>query len=192
MSDLLREIPPDLLPASWLGDNAAPLEVDLGCHKGLFLVEMAGQFPQRNFLGIELQTERVEGARRKIRARALTNAAVIKAEGLAALSALPDASVTFVHVLFPDPWPKRRHNCRRLVQAAFLEVACRILKPEGFLRLVTDDEDYALAMKEVVAKCSLLTASEPNDREYPATEFQKKFLTDQRPIHSLLLTRSGS
>lgn len=189
MSDHSLPIPTNFLPASWLEDGAAPLEVDVGCHKGLFLVEMAGRFPERNFLGIELQAERVERTQKKIRRRALANAAVVQAEGLAALDALPDACVSFVHVLFPDPWPKRRHQCRRLVQAPFLEVVCRVLKPTGFLRLVTDDEDYAAAMKESVAECPRLIAFESADREYPATEFQKKFLIDQRSIHSFLLKR---
>lgn len=192
MPDSLLKIPSDQLPAGWLDSEAAPLEIDVGCHKGLFLVEMAGRFPERNFFGVECQKERVEKTRQKIRARGLTNAAVVQAEGETALKALPDICVDFIHVLFPDPWPKRRHQVRRLIQGRFLAVVCRVLRPAGFLRLVTDDGEYAQAMEDAVMKCSGLIREVSEDREYPATEFQKKFLLDQRPIYSLLLRRIGS
>ncbi len=184
------EAPPELLPSSWTGPAAAPLEFDVGCHKGLFLVEMARLHPGRNFLGIERQAERVGKTQRKIRSLGLCNAAVVRAEGLEALKNVPPACVDAVHVLFPDPWPKRRHNSRRLVQAAFLERCRSILKPGGLLRLVTDDENYAAAMRDAASGYAEFTPLPADDREYPPTEFQKKFLADGRPFYSLLLLRS--
>ncbi len=185
------EAPPDLLPPGWTGSGAAPLELDVGCHKGLFLVEMARLHPGRNFLGIERQAERVEKTRRKIRALGLSNAAVVRAEGLEVLKNASPARADCIHVLFPDPWPKRRHSPRRLVQPAFLDRCQEILKPGGLLRLVTDDENYAAAMRDAAAGCAAFTRLPGDDREYPPTEFQKKFFADGRPFYSLLLRRAS-
>lgn len=187
-----REPQPDLLPSNWTAPGAPPLEFDVGCHKGLFLVEMAKRHPERNFLGIERQGERVEKTLKKIRSQGLSNAWVVQAEGLEALQSVPRDSVDCIHVLFPDPWPKRRHHCRRLVQAIFLEKCLEILKPGGLLRLVTDDENYAGAMAEAAAGYAALVPEGGEDREYPLTEFQKKFLEDGRPFHSLFLRRTRS
>lgn len=183
------EAPPDLLPPGWTGPGAPPLEFDVGCHKGLFLVDMARLNLARNFLGIERQAERVEKTQRKIRSLGLPNAAVVRAEGLEALKNVAPACVDNIHVLFPDPWPKRRHSSRRLVQAAFLDRCLEILKPGGLLRLVTDDENYAAAMRDVAGGYAAFTRLSEDDREYPLTEFQKKFLAAGRPFYSLLLRR---
>jgi len=191
-SPLSSEPLPEVLPAEWVGPDAHPLEIDVGCHKGLFLVEMASLHPGRNFLGIERQAERVAKTQKKIVSAGLTNASVICAEGLESLKNVPAACVDHVHVLFPDPWPKRRHYSRRLVQAAFLDCCHVILKPAGLLRLVTDDESYASAMKAVAAADPRFVAEVQEDREYPLTEFQRKFLADGRPFYTLLLRRAGS
>jgi tRNA (guanine-N7-)-methyltransferase len=175
-----------------VGLDAPPLEIDVGCHKGLFLVEMASRHPGRNFLGIERQVERVARAKKKIASLALANASVICAEGLESLKNVPPACVDHIHVLFPDPWPKRRHYSRRLVQAAFLDCCHTILKPGGLLRLVTDDESYASAMQAVAAGDTRFAPLGGDDREYPLTEFQKKFLADGRPFYTLVLRRGVS
>lgn len=186
------EAPPDLLPAGWTGPGAPALEFDVGCHKGLFLVEMARLHPERNFFGIERQAERVEKTQKKIRALGLSNAAVVCAEGLEALKSAVPACVDNIHVLFPDPWPKRRHSSRRLVQSVFLDRCLEILKPGGLLRLVTDDENYAMAMRKAAREYAEFTPAPGEDREYPLTEFQKKFLAAGRPFHTLLLRRAAS
>lgn len=179
--------PPQTLPEGW---DRAPLEIDVGCHKGLFLVAMAELLPDRNFLGIELQTERVEKTRRKIKNHGVPNAEVWQGEGLECLKGLPDGCADYIHVLFPDPWPKRRHHTRRLVQTQFLQHCARLLKPGAILRLVTDHEQYAESMREVVAGAEPFTlVGTTEDREYPLTEFQKKFLTDGRPVYRLILRR---
>jgi tRNA (guanine-N7-)-methyltransferase len=150
---------------------------------------MARRYPGRNFLGIERQAERVAKTGKKIAALQLTNAAVVCAEGLEALRGLPEACADHIHVLFPDPWPKRRHHSRRLVQKGFLDRCHEILNPGGLLRLVTDDESYAQAMRGVAAEDARFSRLSQDDREYPLTEFQKKFLADGRPFFSLLLRR---
>jgi tRNA (guanine-N7-)-methyltransferase len=151
---------------------------------------MARQHPERNFLGIERQAERVAKTGKKIAALQLSNASVVCAEGLETLRGLPADCAGHIHVLFPDPWPKRRHHSRRLVQAAFLDRCHEILKPDGLLRLVTDDANYAAAMRAVAAEDVRFRRQDQEDREYPLTEFQKKFLAEGRPFFTLLLRRA--
>ncbi len=183
------ETPLNPLPSGWHGAGAPPLEIDVGCHKGLFLVEMAGLYPAHNFLGLEFQSERVQRSQKKIHTLGLANAAVVQAEGLEALRGLPDYCTDVIHVLFPDPWPKRRHYIRRLVQEPFFVTALRVLKPGGLLRLVTDDADYAAAMAATAPDFPALAPFDSDHRIYPLTEFQKKFLTDGRPVHRLILKK---
>jgi tRNA (guanine-N7-)-methyltransferase len=185
----LAEAPPDLFPGSWQGAGSRPLELDVGCHRGRFLVEMAQQYPLSDFLGVERQRKRVEKAQKKISQLGLRNAAVLHGDGLQVLSRLPDGCVDYIHVLFPDPWPKRRHKTRRLVRTPFLQEISRILKPAGVLRLLTDDPDYLRAMEIHAADLSEFQPAEENGRDYPATEFQIKFLADSRPVYRLLFRR---
>ena len=102
--------------------RCAPIEVDLGCGDGSFLVALAKQNPQRNFLGLERLLGRVRSACRKIACGNLGNARVLRIESSYAVEyLLPPNSVSVFYLLFPDPWPKRRHQRRRLVTEEFLE-----------------------------------------------------------------------
>jgi tRNA (guanine-N7-)-methyltransferase len=183
------EAPPDLLPFGWQGDGCPPLEIDVGCHKGRFLVEMARRFPFANFLGIERQRERVFKAREKIAREGLNNAEVFHGDAHEVLNSLPDTCADYVHVLFPDPWPKRRHKNRRIVGPAFLVEVSRLLKAGGKLRLVTDDPDYARAMESHTTSISRYRRIESEACDYPPTEFQLKFVAVSRPIFRLLFER---
>jgi len=148
---------------------------------------MAETFPSRNFLGIERQSARVERCNARIRRRGLPNALAIRGEGHAAWSGLlPDASVAILNVSFPDPWPKRRHARRRLVNSTFLAAAARVLRPEGTLRLMTDDADYFSAMKILSAE-GWQEAAWNDGVERPATTFEKTFLKLGKPAFRLAL-----
>ncbi len=150
---------------------------------------MARRFPSANFLGVERQRERVLKAKRKITLEGLNNAEVFHGDACEVLRSLPDACADCVHVLFPDPWPKRRHKNRRMVDHKFLVEVSRLLKAEGTLRLVTDDPNYARAMKLHATSISRYRRIESEARDYPPTEFQLKFLTVSRPIFRLVLQR---
>lgn len=179
---------PVLLP-EWL-THPGSIEIDLGCHKGTFLVAMAQAEPHVRFLGIERQSSRVEKCLTKIARLGLSNAWAIRAEGLGDLR-LP--GLRAIHVSFPDPWPKRRHWDRRLVNAKFLEEAWEALEPGGVLRLMTDDEPYFLAMREAVEKFGgFLETTWDDGRDYPKTEFQKRFEADSKPIYRAALARCDS
>src|SRR5262245_31744930 len=181
--------PPDLLPSGWQGEDSPPLEIDVGCHKGRFLVEMAQRCPTSNFLGVERQRERVEKAKKKIALHGLGNAEILQGDGLEIIQRLPDACADFVHVLFPDPWPKRRHRTRRMVGGIFLNEVLRVLKIHGLVRLVTDDLEYARAIEFCAGRVPAYQRAANDCREYPPSEFQIKFLTDSRPVYQLTFAR---
>jgi tRNA (guanine-N7-)-methyltransferase len=150
---------------------------------------MARRFPWANFLGVERQRERVLKAKKKITLEGLSNVEVFHGDARELLSWLPGACADCVHVLFPDPWPKRRHKHRRLVDHDFLVEVSRLLKAGGRLRLVTDDADYARAMEWHATSISLYREIESEPRDYPPTEFQLKFVTASRPAFALLFER---
>jgi tRNA (guanine-N7-)-methyltransferase len=150
---------------------------------------MARRYPLANFLGVERQRKRVDKARKKISRLRLANAVVIHGDGLETLAQLPELCADHVHILFPDPWPKRRHKQRRMVRTEFLRETARILKPQGMLRLLTDDQDYARAIEIEAADLAEFQPAVDEGRAYPPTEFQIKFLADSRSFYGLLLKR---
>jgi tRNA (guanine-N7-)-methyltransferase len=178
-----------VFPDTWNESNA-PIEVDMGSHKGTFLVAMAKMYPHHRFLGVERQASRVERCQKKIERAGLLNAFTVQAEGLAVLRDL-GLKAAVIHVSFPDPWPKRRHWTKRLVNDRFLRDAWNCLEPQGVLRLMTDDAAYFNAMEIAATACDGFVAVEWDDgREYPPTEFQMKF--EFLPVHRLALRRCDS
>ena len=123
--------------------RAGSLEVDIGCGDGAFLVARAEQFPERNFLGLEKLAGRVRRGCKKASRLGLTNVRFLRIESAYAIQyLLPPASVDIVHLLFPDPWPKKKHRRRRIVTADFLALVQRVLVPNGRFRIATDQEHY--------------------------------------------------
>src|SRR5437868_3340981 len=120
-----------------------PVEVDLGCGDGSFLAAMAAKNPAHDFLGIERLAGRVSSAGRKIERADLTNARVTRFEiSYVVDHLLPPGSISAFYLLFPDPWPKRRHAGRRLVNEKFLVSIHRALVTGGTVRIATDETEY--------------------------------------------------
>src|SRR5215216_5816891 len=141
MIELLCELHVARLDLVQLFGRSAPLHVDLGCGDGSFLCEMAQQFPERNFLGVERLTKRVEKVRCK--AEQIENVRVLRADTLFAVRCLlPQSSIETFYLLFPDPWPKRRHQFRRIFTLGFLDATAAALEKHGVLRVATDELDY--------------------------------------------------
>ncbi|MGB1875180.1 MAG: tRNA (guanosine(46)-N7)-methyltransferase TrmB [Akkermansiaceae bacterium] len=123
--------------------NDHPLEIDLGCGDGTFLIEMAKHYPERNFLGVERLLGRVRGVCRRIHELGLSNAKVLRLESQYTLEyLLAPHSVSRLHLLCPDPWPKARHHKRRLVQQEFLAILHKTLQPGGEFLFKTDHPEY--------------------------------------------------
>jgi tRNA (guanine-N7-)-methyltransferase len=122
--------------------------MDLGCGDGSFLVALAKRHPEMNFLGIERMAGRVAKACRK--AARIDNVRVLHLESSYAVGyLLPENSVDVFYLLFPDPWPKRRHQRRRVMTLEFLQSIHRALVSGGMLRLATDQADYFKQMQHL-------------------------------------------
>jgi tRNA (guanine-N7-)-methyltransferase len=166
--------------------NDYPLEIDLGCGDGSFLIEMAQHYPERNFLGIERLLGRVRGVCKRIQELGLTNVMVLRLESQYALEyLLAPASVSRLHLLCPDPWPKARHHKRRLVQQEFLRIIQKALNPGGEFLFKTDHPQYfewvidqIAEFNEVNPQKPLTKTSWPDEKDkgsffYPKTDFQR-------------------
>lgn len=174
-----------------------PVHVEVGSGKGTFLLNQARTQPNDNFLGIEWAGRYYRYAVDRIGRWGLTNVRIIRtdAAGFLAVS-VPDGSVDCFHVYFPDPWPKKRHHKRRFICPANLEHLIRCLKTAGQLRIATDHADYFEQIKKVIAAES--DRLEPIDfirpagaevGEWAGTNFERKYIKDQRPIHTLAVRK---
>lgn len=167
-------------PAALFG-RAAPLVLDLGCGNGVFLAALAAREPGSNFLGIEKKEYRVRQARR--RAGQLPNARVLHGEALEVLRDLPPGSVHAAYLLFSDPWPKRRHAVRRMVQPDFAEVLAARLEEGGALFFASDHADYERAARGLFHRdVRWRTGDWLCPPDWPATEFEQRFAAAGRPV----------
>lgn len=169
-----------------------PLEVDLGCGDGSFLMEMARHHPERDFLGVERLLGRVRKVCRKVSRRGLENARVLRLESRYVVEwLLPEASVSRLHVMCPDPWPKVRHHRRRLVQREFLDAVRRVLLPGGEFLFMTDHEEYfqwALDQVESHGRFERLVWEE-NSFFHPKTDFQIQWENEGKSMWRLRCRR---
>jgi tRNA (guanine-N7-)-methyltransferase len=187
----------ELIPADYFAPldlaqvfpRPAPLEVDIGCGDGAFLVALAERFPERNFLGLEKLAGRVRRACKKASRLALPNVRVLRIESAYAIQyLLLPASVDVVHLLFPDPWPKKKHRRRRIMSADFLALVHRLLVPDGHFRVATDQKEYFAAMRELILATAFVEMT-PMAETFPLTTFERHFLAEGAPIYRLELRK---
>ena len=176
------------LEVSAIFGRQASLHVDLGCGDGSFLCQLAAQNPNRNFLGIEKLASRVAKTCRK--SAHLENVRVLNVESAYAVRyLLPEASVQTFYLLFPDPWPKRRHHRRRIVTIDFLDSIHRALEPGGTLRIATDQPDYFEQISGVARKDSRFLIIDAEYLDLPTTKFERRFSDAGAPIYRLVLRK---
>jgi len=186
--ELAPELSIERLDVGELFGRNAPLHVDLGCGDGWFLCELAKQFPEKNFVGIERLSKRVEKARRK--AEKIENVRVLRADTSDAVRYLvPENSVETFYLLFPDPWPKRRHQRRRIFTRDFLDSVAAALEHDGLLRVATDQLDYSQEMKRLSRAHPQFEIVDPGDVALPSTKFEQKFQEQGASIHRLTLRK---
>ncbi len=179
-------------------DAARPLELEIGSGKGTFLAQHAPLHPGTDFVGIEYARKYWRHAADRLRRHAMPNARMLHAEAeFVVRNYVPDASLAQVHIYFPDPWPKARHNKRRLVQAPFLRLLHTKLKPGGRVRLATDHADYFAWMLEhieQVADLFVQQAFEPPDSagegELVGTNFERKYRREGRVFNGVVLVHT--
>ena len=179
------------LDVAQLFPAVSPLELDLGCGDGSFITSLAAEHPERNYFGVERLRGRVAGACRKVAARGLSNVRIIRVDiALAVACLIPAGSVDTCHVMFPDPWPKRRHRVRRTVTAELLRAIHRILIPDGLLRLTTDDSAYFEQMQAAAAAVpEFVPVDDAAGSPLPRSTFELRFVESGIPIHRLVLRK---
>lgn len=171
-----------------LCEAGRPLEIDLGCGDGSFLMDLAGKFPERDFLGVERLLGRVRKVCKKIRRRELANARVLRLDSRYVVEwLLPEATVSRLHLLCPDPWPKVKHHRRRLMQLEFLEAVRRALVPGGEFLFMTDHEEYFQWATEKVRQFGKFEQLEWSEDTffYPKTDFQRLWESEGKTIWRL-------
>jgi tRNA (guanine-N7-)-methyltransferase len=184
--------------------NDYPLEVDLGCGDGSFLIEMAQHYPERNFLGVERLLGRVRGVCKRIQELGLTNVMVLRLESQYTLEYLLEPhSVSRLHLLCPDPWPKARHHKRRLVQQKFLHILSQALMPDGEFLFKTDHPEYYEWVLEEMGEfnqknpnSSFTRLSWPEESKegwffYPKTDFQRLWEAEGKKIWGVRFKREN-
>ncbi len=128
-----------------------PFIIEIGFGMGVATVEIAQNAPERDFLGIEVHPPGVGNILKLIESANLTNLRVIQHDAVQVLRHMvTPQSVDSFHIYFPDPWPKKRHHKRRLIQPALVALLAEKLKPGGLLHLATDWEEYAHWMLDVL------------------------------------------
>ncbi len=171
----------------------APLHIEIGAGKGTFLLSQAKAQPGDNFLGIEWARRYYRYAVDRIGRWGLTNVRIIRADAAAFLAdSVPDDCVDCFHIYFPDPWPKKRHNKRRLICPANVEHLIRCLKSAGQLRIATDHADYFEQIRTVLAarenelkEIDFIRPAGAETGEWAGTNFERKYAKDQRPIYTI-------
>lgn len=138
-----------LEPVQLFGRDA-PVMIEIGFGNGEALLEFAKANPQIDCLGIEVHRPGVGHLLLGVHEAGLKNVRVVCHDAVEVLQRFAAQSISFLHIFFPDPWHKKRHHKRRLIQPSFVALISPLMKGDGLLRLATDWEHYALQMREVL------------------------------------------
>ena len=174
--------------------RAAPKVVEIGFGMGGATADIAQARPDTDYLGVEVHGPGVGSLLKLVEERQLGNVRVIQHDAVEVFThMLAPASLDGVHVFFPDPWHKKRHNKRRLIQPPFVALLASRIKPGGYLHLATDWEDYAIQMLEVLSQEATLEntadgyAPRPDYR--PLTKFEQRGIRLGHGVWDLVFTR---
>jgi len=180
-SDYFKKLPKEEL----FTEIDKPLEIDLGCGDGSFLVAMASKYPEKNFLGVERLLGRVRKVLRKSEKNSLSNLKVLRLELSYTIEwLLPDQCASRIHLLFPDPWPKKKHHKRRLIDDKFCKALVRILNQDGEFLFKTDHEEYFEESMNTLQNFSLLDHIPWNNKNYyPFTDFEEIWTNEGKRIY---------
>lgn len=191
----------DLLPVpletAGLFKRTAPLEIEVGCGKGLFLMAASGESPERNFLGCEVSRKYARFAAARLARDQRQNAIMVHGDAQRLFrDMLPEACAASVHVYFPDPWWKKRHRRRRVLNESFLRDVERVLETEGVFHFWTDVEEYFQNTLELISETTDLTgplevSERPaaHDMDY-RTHFERRMRLHDIEVHRAEFRRS--
>ncbi len=184
------------VPLRWseLYGRRAPVEVEIGAGKGRFLLELAAARPGHDFLAVERARKYHRLCADRAARRGLDNVRLVHttAEDLL-LRLLEPSSVSTMYVLFPDPWPKKRHHKRRLLGPATVDAITRVLEPGARLLVKSDHGDYAEIIRDVLDGAAGLRWLDPQAafEGLPLSGFEHKYRDQGREIFAFALERTG-
>jgi tRNA (guanine-N7-)-methyltransferase len=174
---------------SIFGNNAG-VTLEIGFGSGKATAQLAQTNPEKNYLGVEVHRPGIGRLLWEIEKRCLTNIRIIEHDAVFVIEKMiPASSLQAIHLFFPDPWQKKRHHKRRLVQRPFLNILAERIKPEGYFYMVTDWEDYAhFALEELSTVSSLKNSFNdfsPPQSWRPVTNYEEKGLAKNHLIKEL-------
>ncbi len=167
---------PDIVDLDAVFGRAAPKILEIGFGMGEGLAETAAAHPDNDYLGIEVHTPGVGALLKQIGERSLDNIRIIQHDAVEVIERMiAPASLAGVHIFFPDPWHKKRHHKRRLIQPSLVHLLADRLAPGAYVHLATDWQDYAGQMVEVLNAEPLLENTSPDYAPRPASRPLTKF-----------------
>ena len=174
--------------------NSNPVVIEIGFGMGAATVQIAEEHPDINYLGIEVHTPGVGAVLGEIKRRNLSNLYIVQHDALDVLEFMvSDQSVSGFHVFFADPWPKKKHHKRRLVQRPRTDLFTQKLVKGGYVYFVTDWQEYAdFALEELTATQGLKNRYEgfaEHQSWRPQTKFEKKGINADRKINELFFEK---
>ena len=194
--DYVVEFLPQPLDLNSLFPQIAPVTLEIGFGMGSSLLTMAQQAPEKNFLGIEVHRAGIGKVLHEIESLGIKNLKLICQDAKEVIDEnILDSTIERILILFPDPWPKKRHNKRRLVQPEFIEKLSNKLQPEGLLHLATDWQPYAEHMMEVLEDNASLqnqngAGNYSHSPERPRTKFEARGERLGHGVWDLLYSKS--
>jgi len=173
----------------------APRYLEIGFGMGEALLEMAQTHLENDYLGIEVHLPGIGRLLQRMQALEVNNIRIDRRDAMEVLDRLPSRSLAGAYLFFPDPWTKKRHHKRRLVQSAFIEKLQRVLQPGAIFHAATDCEDYACHMVSVLGAAeSFFNRAGPGNfhprpTERPTTKFEQRSLRNGQEVRDLLFER---
>lgn len=183
----------DKIPFKNLFPNHHPQILEIGFGMGQALVHYAKLHPELNFIGIEVHPPGIGSLLKMIHQENLSNIKIIAGDAVLALTEqCPDNFLQGVNIFFPDPWPKKRHHKRRLIQTEFLNLLAEKLQRNGLLHLATDWEDYAHHMIKILEQNPNFQKLNTERGERPLTKFEQKGLNKGHQVFDLQYIKKTS
>lgn len=172
----------------------APKILEIGFGMGETTATIAQAYPEQDYLAIEVHTPGVGSLLKQIETLGLTNLRIIQHDAVEVLQQmLPAECLDGVHIFFPDPWPKAKHHKRRLIQPPFISQLCTCLKPDAYIHIATDWQEYAQQILEVLSNEPLLSntasAYSPRPDYRPMTKFEQRGIKLGHPVRDLIFRR---
>lgn len=166
--------------------NANPVILEIGSGKGRFLIGTATERPDLNLIGIEKSLHYHRVIRDRVLKRNLTNIRLVNYDAFVVLQKMiPDASIAEVHIYFPDPWPRKREQKRRIIRPEVLAEIRRVLKDDGWGIYVTDHREYFEAAAPLIESTFPAERRIPGPDDLPRTNYEAKYRAEGRQIYEV-------